>query len=252
MPGRLSQLPGFLLPAALHHSSSQKISTLRFASHQGSFHSQQQKQHLGARYHSQRSQAHGVGTFRSRFAVLYLQPPPTISKFFSLFNSVELRRGLCSGAAEQRNTSAGPGPAVAQSWCWRWLLQSVLLTSWVAGYRVAQAGAVWDDAVWPAAGVGSYEVENIMSSGQGKFPLEVVTDNNLLRQRYEDAELEGKLPLYVTRNSAQGVVKVNSGADVLAVSALPTPAAPVRLKDAAAAVAMATGTDGAAICMRKQ
>ena len=41
--------------------------------------------------------------------------------------------------------------------------------------------------------------------------MEVVTDNNLLRQRYEDAELEGKLPLYVTTTSAQGVVKVVSG-----------------------------------------
>lgn len=43
-----------------------------------------------------------------------------------------------------------------------------------------------------------------MSSGQGKFPLEVVTDNNLLRQRYEDAELGGANPLMVT-TSAQGV-----------------------------------------------
>ena len=76
---------------------------------------------------------------------------------------------------------------------WRWLAQ------------------VWDDTVWPAAGVGSYEVENIMSSGQGKFPLEVVTDNNLLRKRYENDELGGKLPLYVTTTSAQGVVKVVSG-----------------------------------------
>lgn len=59
----------------------------------------------------------------------------------------------------------------------------------------------------PAAGVGSYEVENIMSSGQGKLPLEVVTDNNLLRQRYENDELEGKLPLYVTSTSAQVVGK---------------------------------------------
>ena len=69
---------------------------------------------------------------------------------------------------------------------------------------------VWDDAVWPAAGVGSYEVENIMSSGQGKLPLEVVTDNNLLRQRYEDAELGGKLPLYVTTTSAQGVEELTA------------------------------------------
>lgn len=58
----------------------------------------------------------------------------------------------------------------------------------------------------PAAGVGSYEVENIMSSGQGKFPLEVVTDNNLLRQRYENDELGGANLLMVT-TSAQGVGK---------------------------------------------
>ena len=44
-----------------------------------------------------------------------------------------------------------------------------------------------------------------MSSGQGKFPLEVVTDNNLLRQRYENDELGGLTPLYVTSNSASGI-----------------------------------------------
>ena len=99
-----------------------------------------------------------------------------------------------SGTPAQRSWLVGGGrrclPAEMLDTGWRWLAQ------------------VWDDAVWPAAGVGSYEVENIMSSGQGKFPLEVVTDNNLLRQRYENDELEGKLPLYVTTTSAQGVVKV--------------------------------------------
>lgn len=64
---------------------------------------------------------------------------------------------------------------------------------------------MWDDAVWPAAGVGSYEVENIMSSGQGKLPFDVVTDNNLLRQRYENNELGGLTPLMVTTTSAQGI-----------------------------------------------
>lgn len=88
---------------------------------------------------------------------------------------------------------------------WRWLVgeDAYQLGGWIPG------GAGWRRygmMLWPAAGVGSYEVENIMSSGQGKFPLEVVTDNSLLRQRYEDAELEGKLPLYVTTTSAQGVV----------------------------------------------
>ena len=133
-----------IFSAALHHSSSQKISTLRFAPHQGSFHSQQQKQNLGLAYarkpnsnsiryaHRTLTDARKlanptpwiaplfhlaslattpcrslslaafassrVGTFRSRFAVLYLQHPPTISKFFSPFQ--------LSGAAEQRNTSA--------------------------------------------------------------------------------------------------------------------------------------------------
>lgn len=43
------------------------------------------------------------------------------------------------------------------------------------------------------------------------------------------------------RNSAQGVVKVTSGEDVLAVSTLPTPAASVRLKDAAAALGIKMG-----------
>jgi len=52
-----------------------------------------------------------------------------------------------------------------------------------------------------------------MSSGQGKFPLEVVTDNNLLRQRYENDELEGKLPLYVTTTSAQGIGKMQAGGE---------------------------------------
>ena len=90
----------------------------------------------------------------------------------------------------------------------------MLTSGWLdTGWR--RLAQVWDDAVWPAAGVGSYEVENIMSSGQGKLPLEVVTDNNLWRQRYEDAELEGKSLLYVTSNSAQGVVKVVAGGNEL-------------------------------------
>ena len=45
-----------------------------------------------------------------------------------------------------------------------------------------------------------------MSSGQGKLPLEVVTDNALLRSKYEGQELGGLTPLYITSNSAQGIV----------------------------------------------
>lgn len=44
-----------------------------------------------------------------------------------------------------------------------------------------------------------------MSSGQGKLPLDVVTDNALLRSKYESQELDGLTPLMVTTNSDQGV-----------------------------------------------
>ena len=51
--------------------------------------------------------------------------------------------------------------------------------------------------------------------GQGKLPQEVVTDNALLKRRYENEELEGKFPLMYTVSPDGGVVKVFTGTATL-------------------------------------
>ena len=43
------------------------------------------------------------------------------------------------------------------------------------------------------------------SKGQGKLPREVVVDNALLKPKYEEQELEGKVPVMATTTSSGGV-----------------------------------------------
>ena len=46
-----------------------------------------------------------------------------------------------------------------------------------------------------------------MGTGQGKLPLDVVTDNALRKRKYEQDELEGAQPLMVTITSDGGIDK---------------------------------------------
>ena len=50
-----------------------------------------------------------------------------------------------------------------------------------------------------------------MGTGQGKLPLDVVTDNALRKRKYEQDELEGAQPLMVTTSSVGGIGKAVVG-----------------------------------------
>ena len=58
------------------------------------------------------------------------------------------------------------------------------------------------------------EMAENKDAGQGKLPLVVVTDNALLKRKYEQDELEGKVPVMASTSSS-GEVKVFSGDQVL-------------------------------------
>ena len=57
-----------------------------------------------------------------------------------------------------------------------------------------------------------------MGTGQGKLPLDVVTDNALRKRKYEQDELEGAQPLMVTTPSGRGV-KADVGGSTVPIAA---------------------------------